>query len=180
MTLPYPPCRLQVLKYPRRAHQILESYVVRDEPTGLVLYTPAGAAIRTSARQAIVLASFQTLHFFWPGRHYNAEIFWRPPWQWRGDYLNVALPYEWDGAVCTYVDLELDISHFESEDIRIRDRDEYEVMRTEHGLPANLAAEVERATAEGLELLAEQRYPFDGSFCSWRPGAALPLDKGRR
>jgi protein associated with RNAse G/E len=175
MRPPYPPCRLQVLKYPRREHQTLESYVLRNQPTELILYTPAGATIHAGTWQAIVPAALQSLHFFWPGRHYNAEMFWTAAWQFRGYYLNAALPHEWDGAVCTYVDLELDISHFEGEEIRVLDRDQYDAMRVEHGLPENLAAEVEQFVIDGQALLEGRRYPFDGSLQSWRPSVALPV-----
>jgi protein associated with RNAse G/E len=169
MALPYPPCRLEILKYPRRAHYSLESWVVRDGPAGLMLYTPAGTPIYCSKRRATFPTSHQIVHFFWPGRHYNAEVFWNPEWRFRGYYLNLALPYAWDGKLCTYTDLELDISHFEGEEIRILDRDEYKEMRERHGLPDSLAAEVERATREGWELLEQGVYPFDGSLPGWRP-----------
>jgi protein associated with RNAse G/E len=165
---------LEILKYPRRAHYTLASSVVRNESEGLVLYTPAGTEIFSSQNRTTFAAAQQIVHFFWPGRNYNAEIFWSRDWQFRGYYLNLALPYEWDGTQCSYVDLELDIARFVGEEIQILDRDEYEEMRLEHDFPDDLATEVERAVLEGRAMLANGVYPFDGSLPGWRPGADLP------
>jgi protein associated with RNAse G/E len=123
-----------------------------------------------SATRTTSPISNHIVHIFWPDRHYNAEVFWTSEWHFRGYYLNLALPHTWDGQLCSYVDLELDVCRFEGEAIKILDQDEYDAMRSQHSFPEDLELEVQRSVQQARQLLEREIYPFDGTLLAWRPG----------
>lgn len=146
--------------------------LVEDSERHLLLYTPPGSPIYVGKEDKTVEATNHTLAILWPERYYNALLFWRPDWTFRGYYVNLALPHEWDGERCAYVDLELDVALFEDGVVQILDEDEYEESKILYNYPDELIKRIEQATGEVIEMLQQRVYPFDGSLVNWRPEAA--------
>ena len=59
------------------------------------------------------------MHVFWPDKFYNVEMFWQPEGAFQGYYVNLALPFEREVASLSYTDLELDISWYTGEEIKL-------------------------------------------------------------
>lgn len=159
----------EIFKYPRRPRFSISASLLRDEPDALMLYVPAGRELYSHQEQTSRKASHHIIGFFWPGRYYNAEIFWKPDWTFKGYYVNLALPVEWDGQRCAYVDLELDLSHYVGEPIKLLDEDEYEESKLKYNFPPELIEQVEVAKAGAMHLLEAKFFPFDDSLVTWRP-----------
>lgn len=163
------PVDLNIYKYPRRFRYTIPAQLAWDKPEELAIYLPAGVEIYSPSKQAGFPAQHHILNIFWPGRYFNAEISWYPDWTFRGYYLNLALPHEWDETVCAYIDLELDVTRFEDEPIQILDEDEYEEARLTYNFPPDLVSQIETTRDEVVRLLENEVFPFDGSLKTWRP-----------
>ena len=161
--------QLNIFKYPRRQRYTLAAYVVRDEADYLMLYSPVGAELFSHEKQTAFNLSQHIVDIFWPGRYYNVEIFYKADWTFKGYYVNLALPYERSKQQCVYVDLELDISHFAGEPIKILDEDEYEETRLKYNFSQDLVGQIETAKNQAIQLLQTGAFPFDGPLILWRP-----------
>jgi protein associated with RNAse G/E len=164
--------RLESFKYPRQPRYFYPVSVVQDERDQLMLYNPPGVPIYVGKHDRIVPASDHTLSILWPDRYYNVLLFWLPDWTFRGYYVNLALPSEWDGELCVYIDLELDVALFEDGIVRVLDQDEYEESKIRYNYPDELIERVEHTTVQVVEMMERRTFPFDGSLVSWRPNAA--------
>ncbi len=164
--------RVESFKYPRRPRYFQPMTVVEDAPDRLILYGASGSPIYVGKDDKTVAAGHHTLAIMWPDRYYNSLLFWKADWTFQGYYVNLAMPHEWDGELCTYIDLELDVGLFDDGIVRILDEDEYEEGKILYNYPVELIEQIELATKEVVNLMESRTYPFDGSLVNWRPAAA--------
>ncbi len=104
------------------------------------------------------------MHVFWPEKFYNVEMFWQPGGAFQGYYVNLSLPFERETASLSYTDLELDISWYTGEEIKLLDVDDYAAMTEQYALPLEIIAKISGATQEALGLMQSRAFPFDGSL----------------
>ncbi|MEI6043224.1 MAG: DUF402 domain-containing protein [Chloroflexota bacterium] len=164
--------RLESFKYPRQPRYFYPVSVVQDERDQLMLYCGPGVPVYMGKNDTTTTTSQHTLSLLWPGCYYNVLLFWYADWTFHGYYVNLALPYEWDGELCVYIDLELDVALFEDGIVKILDQDEYEESKIRYNYPEELIGQIEEATAEVVQMMERRIFPFDGSLVSWRPNAA--------
>jgi protein associated with RNAse G/E len=87
---------------------------------------------------------------------------------------------EWDGELCSYIDLELDVMYvtedchrlqgeYEKPGVYVLDRDEYEEHKVIYNYPPELMERTEAALLEVLRQIETRAFPFDNSLLGWRP-----------
>jgi len=81
--------------------------------------------------------------------------------------VDIVLPVNWIANVLEEIDLELDVLRSAAGKVYVRDRDEFERVRTELTMPDNIASTA-RATCESLRVQVEQRIePFGDVGALW-------------
>lgn len=158
------PLTLRVFKYPRRPHLSIEARLVREGPDYLLTHIPVGSEFFSFNENRSFRGRRHIVHLFWPERFYNVEMFWLPDGLFQGYYVNLALPFERAEGEIAYTDLELDISWYSGESVRLLDEDDYAALKEKYALPPALVDRVSGATAEALDLMRGRSFPFDGSF----------------
>lgn len=161
--------RLETFKYPRQPRYHFPVEVVEDAEERLMLYSGPGTPVYVGKQDTIVSGSNHNLSLFWPGRYYNAILFWKPDWIFDCYYVNLALPHQWDGELCVYIDLELDVAMFPDGAIKILDEDEYEESKIKYNYTQEMMAQIEQSTIEVVQMMERRAFPFDGSLINWRP-----------
>ena len=166
----YQPITLDIFKYPRRPHLSIAARLIRDKPDYLLTLIPLGSPFYSYKEGRNYRGRRLIMHLFWPGRYYNVELTWLEDATFLGYYVNLALPVEWDGDTLAYVDLELDISWYKGEQIKILDEEDYEALKVKYNLPAELISRVSETTSEALQMMEARAFPFDGSLDTypWR------------
>lgn len=161
--------RLETFKYPSQPRYHFPVSVVEDKPEQLMLYSGPGTPVYVGKEDTTVSSHNHNLTFLWPDRYYNAILFWKPDWTFDCYYVNLALPHQWDGELCTYIDLELDVALFPDGTIKILDEDEYEESKILYNYPRELIAKIDQSAREVVQLMERRAFPFDSSLINWRP-----------
>ena len=142
-----------------------------------MLYRGPGVPVYVGKEDATSNSILHNLSLLWPERHYNVVLFWKADWTFDCYYVNLALPRQWDGELCSYIDLELDVALYLDGTLKILDEDEYEESKIRYNYPQELIAKIEQTTAEVVQLMEQRVFPFDGSLIHWRPSRE---DEGSR
>ena len=172
--------KLETFKYPDAVRYFLPVGVVSESPQYLTLFHPAGAPTWNGTHQNIFRGHNHSLAVLTPGWHYNVVLFWNADWTFSCYYINIALPMQWDGELCSYVDLDLDVllitkdchrreSLYTEPGVYVLDRDEYEERKVLYNYPAEIMELAETALTEVLQQVEKRAYPFDDSLVGWRP-----------
>jgi len=164
--------RFETFKYPRQPRYFFPVIVIEDSPERLMFYNPLGQPLYIGKEDKTTSSSSHSLNILWPGRYYNLVLFWKKDWLFDGYYVNLAMPPEWDGELCVYIDLELDIGLFNDGIVRILDEDEYAESKIKYNYPQELITQIEEATKEVVAMMEARSFPFDGSLVNWRPEEA--------
>jgi protein associated with RNAse G/E len=107
---------------------------------------------------------FDTRGHYWTQRWYNAIRLVEPGHGLNGWYCNIAMPARFDGAVLSYVDLQLDVRAFARDGelvFEVWDEDEFEAARQRYGFDAALVSKCRKAFAELIALIEAKSFPFD-------------------
>lgn len=172
--------KLETFKYPDAERYFLPVALVSDTPEALILFQPAGAPTWNGTHRYIFRSNDQSMAVLAPGWDYNVVLFWNNDWSFNCYYVNIALPMQWDGELCSYVDLDLDVlyvpeftnrpqAHYKEPGVYILDRDEYEERSVLYKYPPELMERVEAALQEVLGQVDARAFPFDDSLVNWRP-----------
>jgi uncharacterized protein len=90
--------------------------------------------------------------------------------------VDIVLPVRWGDGVLEEVDLEVDILRCADGSVRVRDQDEFEVVRRVWSMPDEIAAQVE-ATCKRVRALVEQgAEPFGDVGRRWLAGFLAETD----
>ncbi len=172
--------RVETYNYPDVPRYFFPAAVVTEQPDYLTLYLPMGAPVCNGKVQKLMHSNNHSLALLYPERDYNLVIFWSGDWQFHDYYINIALPSKWDGELCSYVDLDLDVQwRTEKSDgvlngtreagVFLLDRDEYEVRKLMYNYPPDVMARAEAAVPAVLAHIESRAFPFDDSLLDWRP-----------
>ncbi len=162
--------RFETFKYPSQPRYFFPALVVRESEKEQLFYIGPGLPIYVGKSDSTFIGTKNHLTLMWPDVYYNISLFWDGDWNFECYYVNLALPHQWDGELCTYIDLELDVMMTEDGTITILDEDEYEEGKIRYNYPQELIAQIERSTKEVVALMEARTYPFDNSLLNWRPG----------
>lgn len=175
---------VETYKYPNLPRYYFPAQVVTDIPDILTLFCPVGAPFWSGKDNQLHVHRHHTFSLLYPDRDYNVVLFWNADWGFRGYYVNVALPMQWDGQMCSYIDLDLDVQFLTEESVVARggqmaagvyvlDRDEYEERKIAYNYPVEIMERSEAALQEILRQIEIKAFPFDDSLVGWRPDAEL-------
>ena len=182
--MPFKLVRLETFKYPAIERYFLPTALVSDTAEHLLLYHPAGGPTWQGSTARVFRSTMHSMAVLSPGKDYNTVLFWNPDWTFSSYYVNVALPVEWDGELCSYIDLDLDVlyvtenSRREPDDYAVPgvyelDRDEFDEHKVVNAYPQEIIDRAEAALVEVQQLIARKEFPFDDSLLSWRPDPAM-------
>ncbi len=113
------------------------------------------------------------LIFLEPEKWYSPFLFWN---QATGKfvcyYVNFQLPYRRSHCGFDTLDLDLDIVIEADYKWRWKDVDEYELGIRQGGIKEEWVRQIDASRPEVLDRIEQRKYPFDGSWLSWRPDPA--------
>lgn len=99
--------------------------------------------------------------YYWTDRWYNVFRFREPDGTLRNYYCNINQPAQFDGRNLSFVDLDIDVLVAPDFTYQVLDEDEFARHSAQFNYPAQLCAEVTRARAELLALIARRQFPFN-------------------
>jgi protein associated with RNAse G/E len=176
--------KLESFKYPDTPRYFQPGAVVSEMPDHLTIFHPAGAPSWGWSSKRVNRLTHHCLSVLFPDRDYNIVLFWNSDWTFSSYYVNVALPVKWDGEICSYVDLDLDVLYiiqasrrrpgdYSAPGVYVLDRDEYEERKVLLNYPPEIMERSEKALVEVLRQIEIGAFPFDHSLLDWRPDPAL-------
>jgi protein associated with RNAse G/E len=182
--MPFKLAKVESFKYQDTPRYFLPCAVVSDTPECLTIFHPAGAPFWSGRDNKVYRMDSHSLNLLFPDRDYNVVFFWNLDWTFSAYYVNIALPVEWDGEFCRYIDLDLDVlyvtessyrrpGNYDQPGVYILDRDEYEERKVLFNYPPEIMARAEEALEVVQRQIALGAFPFDGSLLNWRPDADL-------
>jgi len=158
-------------KYDGSLHYRYTMAIVREELNLLVLYCPPGTPLDCYRGQ--YATKFHSLELYWSDRFYNLVVMWYPDWRPCLHYVNIATPAAWGDGTLRFVDLDLDVIwRAETGEVLVDDEDEFVLHQVRYGYPSDLIEQSLRSSLEVRQLIAQRRYPFDGSLHTWRPNGS--------
>lgn len=172
--------RIESFKYPDTVRYFQPAAIVSDTPGYLMLFTPVGAPIWNGNHHRVYRGDMSMLSILYPDRNYNVVLFWNADWTFSSYYVNIALPMQWDGELCSFVDLDLDVllvtedsrripGNYDKPDVYVLDRNEYEERKVLYNYPPEIMERSEAALLEVLRQIESRAFPFDDSLLDWRP-----------
>ena len=169
--LPMRPVRIHSTKFDGSTHYRFPAGVVDESPDCIRTYMAAGVPFDGYRGPGVSIS--HSLRLFWPDRHWNLFIRWRPDWSLEDYYVNVATPATWTHEQIDWVDLDLDL--ILSPDVAkplLDDEDEFERHRAAWHYPADLVRTCHETVDTVRRLMIDREWPFDGSLTRWRPAGA--------
>jgi protein associated with RNAse G/E len=172
--------KMETFKYPDAVRYFYPALVVQDEPHELRMYHTVGSPLWNGKKNRLERFEEPGVQLLFPDKDYNISIWWNKDHLFSAYYVNIALPMEWDGEICKFIDLDVDVlwinqfSNREGHTIRepgiyVLDRDEFEANIAKNLYSPELISLVETAVTEVLELIEKRTYPFDDSLIHWKP-----------
>lgn len=151
--------KVESFKYPDTPRYFLPCAVVSDTPDYLTIFHPAGGPFWSGRDNLVRRMDSHSLNLLYPDRDYNVVLFWNTDWTFSAYYVNIALPVEWDGEFCRYIDLDLDVlyvteasyrqpGNYDQPGVYILDRDEYEERKVLFNYPPEIMQRAEKALEE--------------------------------
>ena len=155
-------------KFDGRLHYHFGGVVVAESAEEIRVYTPVHTAIRSYRGDMTAIS--HALRLFWPDRHWNLVVRWRPDWSLEDYYVNIATPARWDDTAVGWIDLDLDlILAPAAHEAMLDDADEFETHAKAWNYPQKLIDQCWATVDEVKRLMQSRGFPFDGSLESWRP-----------
>ncbi|MDB5324753.1 MAG: hypothetical protein JWM57_322, partial [Phycisphaerales bacterium] len=137
----------------------------------ILVYNGPGIALDSYRGQLTSIS--HNLRYYWPDRHWNLSVRWRPDWSLEDYYVNIATPATWSSEQIDWVDLDLDlILSPDSPEPLLDDEDEFTRHSAAWHYPADLVKRCWATVEEVRQLMRQGRPPFDGSIAAWRPAEA--------
>ena len=133
------------------------------EQAGGLLVTRTTMGVEVLTERGVWHSPYDTNGHYWPDRWFNV-IRLHKDGRLNGFYCNIATPATFDGANLGYVDLQLDVRVFVSDDewsYTVLDADEFDEARKRYQYPDELIVRCRRAVDEVIELIESRQFPFE-------------------
>jgi hypothetical protein len=177
---------------------VFPTRVVHDRPDGILLWEPAGTTFwlfdmpdgrsmaQTSlaewiaARRVPVVRTTSRGLLSWhpPGLDYSIRWFFRPDGEFYGWYANLEEPaVPWrsgDLAGMDTVDWDLDVWVTPDRRWQWKDEEQFAARLADAAYWVDDEDRVRRAGKDVIELVEAGAFPFDGTWCDFRPDPAWP------
>ena len=108
-----------------------------------------------------IVSGTRSLEYYWLDRWYNVFRFSRPNGELRNYYCNVNVPPSFDGAILSYVDLDLDILVAPDFSFQILDAKDFERNAEVYGYDDEIRANAQRALDELVAMIDKRAFPFN-------------------
>ncbi|HEY9282160.1 MAG TPA: DUF402 domain-containing protein [Pyrinomonadaceae bacterium] len=153
--------RVDSLKFDGRLHRSWPARLARRAGALVVLEGVFETEVRHALLGTIAAGTLST-EFYWTDRWYSVFRFREPSGRLRCYYCNVNRPAEFDGAVLSFVDLDIDVLVAPDFSHTVLDEDEFETHAAEFGYDETLRARARESLSELLRLIEARAFPFDG------------------
>lgn len=154
------PITVLTRKYDGTEHRRWAATLLRQEGNLLLLDAKFEEEVRHDLLGTIELGTL-SLEYYWLDRWYNVFRFSSPSGELRNYYCNVNVPPTLDGAVLSYVDLDIDILVAADLSYRILDLEEFEENAARYGYSDEVKESAHRALSELVNLIEHRQFPFD-------------------
>ena len=108
----------------------------------------------------------RTVEYYWLDRWYNVFLFLNSDGSTQLWYCNLNTPPKLEGAVLTYIDLDIDILVREDFSYQVMDLDEFEYNARRYGYSDEEKAHAHAATEELISMIQARQFPFETSSVS--------------
>jgi protein associated with RNAse G/E len=152
---------VHALKFDGRVHREWQAKLVRQVGSLVVVEGVFAAEIR-HAQLGTIAAGTLSAEYYWTDRWYSVFRFREPAGALRNYYCNINQPATFDGALLTFVDLDIDVLVAPDFSSRILDEEEFAVNAEAYGYPPLVRESARCALAELLEHISRREHPFDG------------------
>ena len=150
---------VKTFKLDGKPHRSWNAELVRQEGSLLVLDGMFSADIEHDLLGTIA-AGTRSVEYYWMERWYNVFRFTHPTGELRNYYCNISVPPSFDGAVLSYVDLDLDILVAPDFSYQILDEEEFERNAALYGHENELRTKARLALEELIVMIDQRAFPF--------------------
>jgi len=98
--------------------------------------------------------------YYWLDRWYNVFCFREPAGGLRNYYCNINQPASFDGAVLSYVDLDIDVVVDPDWSYKVLDLEEFERNALRYRYPAEVKEKAQQGLNELTEMIRIRAFPF--------------------
>ena len=150
---------VKTFKLDGKPHRTWNAELVRQEGSLLVLDGMFSTDIEHDLLGTIA-AGTRSVEYYWMERWYNVFRFSQPTGELRNYYCNISVPPSFDGAILSYVDLDLDILVAPDFSYQILDEEEFERNATLYGHENELRTKARLALEELIVMIDQRAFPF--------------------
>jgi protein associated with RNAse G/E len=150
---------IKTFKLDGKPHRTWNAELVRQEGPLLVLDGTFTADIEHDLLGTIA-AGTRSVEYYWMERWYNVFRFSQPNGKLRNYYCNISVPPTFNGAVLSYVDLDLDILVQPDFSYQILDEEDFERNAKRFAYDDALRVNARRALAELIVMIDQRAFPF--------------------
>jgi protein associated with RNAse G/E len=151
--------KIKTFKLDGKPHRTWNAELVRQEGPLLVLDGTFTADIEHDLLGTIA-AGTRSIEYYWMERWYNVFRFSQPNGDLRNYYCNISVPPTFNGAVLSYVDLDLDILVQPDFSYQILDEEDFERNAKLFAYDDALRTNARRALAELVTMIEQRAFPF--------------------
>ena len=150
---------VQARKFDGRLHRQWPAQLV-EQAGPLVVLDAVFAAEIQHPLLGLIARGTRSTEYYWTDRWYSVFRFRAPDGRLLNYYCNINQPAHFDGAVLSFVDLDIDVLVAPDLSYRVLDEDEFARHATQFNYSPALRAQVHRALKELLALIERREFPF--------------------
>lgn len=159
----YPKIEVRIYKWPSRPTNITQAYLIGEDAfgkwVGVAKGDPWWAANGTQSGVFLEpLVKVFPVNTFWTACFYPGDT---------SIDVDISFPVRWVDDSVEEIDLELDVLCSASGEITVRDRDKFQQIRDEYGLPAEIARHAEDACRDICGMIERRDEPFGEIGFAW-------------
>jgi len=155
--------RILATNYDGATHWTHPALLVRADAEIVITQTDAGQEV--AREDGVYVSPYNTNGHYWPDRWFNVIRLEEPRKGLAGFYCNIATPVEFDGETVRYVDLQLDLRVYISDEgdwsYALLDQEEFQAARERYAYPDDLVLACGAAVEELIALVEARAFPFD-------------------
>ena len=155
-----PVINVRSLKYDGRTHRQWSARLLEQKGPLVVLDGHFAEEVRHPLLGHIPRGTLSR-EYYWADRWYSIFCFRAPTGALQYYYCNVNAPFEFDGSVLSFVDLDIDILVAPDFSFRILDEDEFASNAALLNYPPEFRRRAREACRELIALIDARQFPFD-------------------